>query len=880
MALLIDKEMLEMKKYWMGQLVGKIQKSGLPQLEQDIHLNDKKLEKLILSFDQPQVDKINNLTGNSFLLKYVVIVTAIKICLLKYHKNEYITVGSPVRKEDNIDQESNALAIVSRITEQMTAKDLMLSIRKTLVDAYKNQSFPINLLINAIQLEDKSINDSLFDLLIMLTNIHDESPKELDLDLIIQLTSNDNSFYGEITYNSLLFSEQTIDLFKQDMINVLEIILTNPDRPIMQFPEGQLKNSFDLKREVLIEGVKVDLDAIEALLKEHPAIKNAEILLKENPNGEQILTAYVVARPNQIRSNQLLKGFLLKKLPKNMIPSEFVWIDSKDGKIDINLLSESEKENSPTLSYVKPRNEVEKKIADIWCGVLNLKDVGINDNFFEIGGDSILSIQVYYEMKQAGLNVSPKDIISRPTIAEVAQNVGSGSVIKADQGTITGSTPLTAVQHWFFENEFYNVNHYNNSWLLEVHIDLNPNIANTAFDIIAKHHDALRLRFKKEKSTWVQYFSESDENIPFDYYDLSEFNVDNQKLRIEELATFYQTKLDITNGPIIRVVYFNLGNGIPGRLLIVSHRLLTDAMTMRILAEDFQNVYSQLLREAEIQLNDKSTSFQYWSQKLTDYSLEEKLNQELSYWLNEQFFKPYELPVEFKDGDNTEATTEVLFSSLDRQETEYLIRTVPNKLQVGMNEVVFTTLLKTLYQWTGNNSLLVESGGHGREHISDDIDLSRTVGWFTTNFPVFLGLDMEEDIELILQNVKKQLSNIPNNGFGYGALRYLSKNQDLQSKLSTMVIPPIGFDYQGHINNTKIDKEHRVFAPVNESMGNLRDPQNSRIREFDITSWIYDQEYILEWKYSKERFKKSTIEKLMKSYVQNLREIISLCKEK
>ncbi|WP_161519927.1 condensation domain-containing protein [Bacillus cereus] len=880
MTLLFDQEMLEVKNYWLNQLSNKIQKASLPSSVKLANITDNQMEKLSLSFSQEELNKMRNLCGDSLFLKYVIVMTALKICLYKYNNCDFITVGSPARKRDDVKEEINALAIVNRVTSQMTCKELMMEIRQTLLDGYDNQSYPMDLLVRDMKLEHSDICHPLFSLLIELTNIHCKIPK-LPQDLIIRLTYEKNNLYGEIEYNALMFSQETISIFRNHLNSVLQAVLSYPDYTIDQLLNSELKYVLEIGRTPEVCRKRIDLEKIETTLKLHPIISDAKVMLKNNESEEKVICAYLMSKPNSIRSNQLIKSFLLKHLPEYMIPSELIWDESKDDGIDLELISKVEKEtSSSSLEKVLPRNRIEQKIADIWKVVLNCEDMGVHENFFEIGGDSILSVQAYYNMKQAGLNISPRDIIAFPTIAELAQNIGEDLVINAKQGKVSGNVPLTPSKHYFFEKEYYNVNQFNEAWLYEIQINVDANIAKKTLNLLAEHHDAIRIRFEKNETGWNQYLSEQNETIHFEYHDFSEFDYDIQKSKIESLCNYYQTRLDIIEGPLFRVIFFYLGEQSKGRMLIVSHRLLTDSTSIKILAEDFQHVYYQLLNGETPDLPSKTTSYQYWSEKLFEFANSKEINQELSYWSNDHFYKSFNLPVDFSDGDNTEKSTEWVFKSLNQEETKDLLQLISELSETNMNHVLFTVLLKTMYEWTGSKSLIVESGGHGRELISDEIDLSRTVGWFNTNFPVYLELQMDNDIQSILVTVKEQLSSIPNNGIGYGLLRYLNKNEGTRVKLADMPIPAIGFDYQGHKGNFEFNKIEKMFMPAKESVENYRNPKNSRIQEFDISSWISNQQYTIRWAYSNKRYKKSTIEYLVNSYINNLKEVITINKTK
>ncbi|MBS2773079.1 MULTISPECIES: condensation domain-containing protein [Anoxybacillaceae] len=864
MVLIFDKNLINAKNYWIEKLTGKTVKSGLP-----VRIGDNTDEGFVpneieFTLKDSLVEKINDLSGGSSFLKYVIVMTAVKICLFKYNNTEFVTVGSPSRKGKTSNSQGNVLVIMDRITNQMTCKELMVNVRQSLLDAYDNQQYPFNLLINELNIEYSKYDNPLYSVLISMNNIHLDLPDFASKNLTIQLDDSD-VFTGVVEYNSLMFSRDIITQFVNHINLMLEQMLSNINSVINELPEISFNINYDNQEKA---EERVDLQYIQNAIKESPLIQDAIIQL--NKGGG--IVAYLLSKPNQVRSNHLLKSYLLKRLPEEMIPVEFIWIDDEIDLLNSDFLNEVTQTDSKK-NKIPPRNEIEEKISKIWSSVLYIENIGVFDNFFEIGGDSILSIQTYSEMKKAGFTLSPKDIISHPTIAELSQIVKEGVNLNTEQEKKSGIAPLTPPQLRFFEKELHNYHHFNNSWIFKVNIKLNPNIVEKTLKFISNHHDALRLFFKKTSDGWKQYFSDTEHTIAFSYYDWSDVDIKHQKKKIEDLANYHQTLLDINNGPLLRVVLISLGGNVPDRLLIISHRLISDTITMKIFAEDFQLVYSQLLNGKNPSFPEKTTSYYDWTNKLIEYANTDIDISEKKYWQSDIFNKPFYIPIDFEEGENTELNTELLFASLNQKDTESLLSKVHRDLRVDMRVVSFTALLMTINKWTGNKHILVETGSHGREVISNNIDLSRTAGWFTTNYPVYLELyDQDKDIIQTIQSVKNQLSNIPNNGFNYGLLRYLHDDQDIKQKLSKFPKPIIGFDYQGHVDSGL--NRDLLLTPSDESVGNERDPRNKRNVEFDISSWVSNKKYILRWSYSNKRYKKSTVEQLIKYYIDTLKEII------
>jgi NRPS condensation-like uncharacterized protein len=302
------------------------------------------------------------------------------------------------------------------------------------------------------------------------------------------------------------------------------------------------------------------------------------------------------------------------------------------------------------------------------------------------------------------------------------------------------------------------------------------------------HHDSLRLRFIQKESGWQQIVASSDETVSALRVDLSALSESEQGPAMESAAANFQAGLNLSEGPIMQVVLFDLGPHKPSRLLLVIHHLAIDAVSWRILLADLEVSYQQLSQGEAIQLPPKTTSFKYWTQCLADYRLSAALQAELDYWLAEPWAQVGPLPVDFpeqKEG-NIEVSTRTISVSLDIEETRVLLQEVPKAYNTQINDVLLTALVQAFKEWTGQRYLLVDLEGHGREAIFEDVDLSRTVGWFTTIFPVLLNLGKVSEPGEVLKSIKEQLRRIPNNGIGYGLLRYLSKDTEIVKKLQAI----------------------------------------------------------------------------------------------
>jgi non-ribosomal peptide synthase protein (TIGR01720 family) len=577
-----------------------------------------------------------------------------------------------------------------------------------------------------------------------------------------------------------------------------------------------------------------------------------------------------------------LRQYLAEKLPEYMVPSAFVMMDelplTPNGKVNRRALPAPEAVRSAVeAGFVAARTSVEATLAKIWADVLRLEQVGVYDNFFELGGDSILSIQMIARANQAGLRLSPQQVFQHQTIADLAAVAGTASVIWAEPGVVTGEVPLVPIQQWFFEQNLPEPHHWNQAILMEGWPTLDPTLLERAVQQLLVHHDALRLRVVEGESGWQQVMAGPDGTVPFLAIDLSELSEVNQRLLLETAAAQVQASLNLSQGPLLRVVLLELGSAQPSRLLIVIHHLAVDGVSWRILLEDLLTAYEQLSRGQTIELPPKTTSFKQWAERLREYAQMESVKAEMDYWLAEGRSRVSRLPVDYPEGRsaNTEASSRTVTVSLSVEETRALLHEAPEVYRTQINDVLLTALVQAFSQWTGERRLVVDLEGHGREALFADVDLSRTVGWFTTIFPVWLDLERATDVEAALKTIKEQVRQIPNRGIGYGVLRYLSQDRELAEELRRLPPAEVSFNYLGQLD--QVFPEASPFRPARESSDPVRSPQGSRRHLLDVVGSVARGCLHVAWTYSERAHRRETIERLAQGCMEALRSIIARC---
>jgi amino acid adenylation domain-containing protein/non-ribosomal peptide synthase protein (TIGR01720 family) len=682
-------------------------------------------------------------------------------------------------------------------------------------------------------------------------------------------------------------------------------------------PDGSLEFLGRIDHQVKIRGFRIELGEIETALRQHPAVREAVVLARADGGGKR-LVAYIVPtddrRPTtdgqslplspslrsrvnsakgpttdetgfqfsilnsqfSISGSQALAEFLRQKLPEYMIPAAFVFLDAlpltPNGKVDRRALPAPDRaEAVGGAGYVAPRDHVEELLAGIWSQVLGVPRVGVHDNFFALGGDSIISIQIIARASQLGLRLAPRQVFQHQTIAELAPAAGTAPIAQAEQGLVSGAAPLTPIQRWFFEHDLPERHHWNQAMLLEVREPLDPALLEQAIARLLDHHDALRLRFTTAEQGWLQEHSAPDGGTSFRRVDLSGVSEGEQMAAMAALMSEAQASLDIARGPLLRAVLFDLGPARPGRLLFTIHHLAIDGVSWRILLDDLQT----LLGAAEGRLPPKTTSFKRWAEGLAHYAQSGRLQPEVDAWLTAPRTLVAPLPLDFPayPGANAESSARSVSVALSAAETHALLHEAPAAYGAQINDVLMTALAHAFAPWIGGGPLLVDLEGHGREELWDGLDLSRTVGWFTAIFPVALELAPGAHPVAALKSVKEQLAYVPRRGIGYGLLRYLSGDADLVANLRGLPQAEISFNYLGQFDN--IFGDGAPFRLLQEPAGPLHAPSGRRFHLIEISGQVVGGQLHMDWTYSENLHRRETIAALAERFVVALRVLIA-----
>ena len=637
--------------------------------------------------------------------------------------------------------------------------------------------------------------------------------------------------------------------------------------------DGNIEYLGRIDNQVKIRGFRIEIGEIENQFLKIEDIKEAVVIAKKDRNENAYLCAYITTERELDVSS--IKEELAKELPNYMLPKYIMKIDklplTPNGKVDKRALPEIDMSKVAQTEYKAPESETEKILAEAWKAVLEIERIGINDNYYELGGDSIKSIQIVSRLHSHGIKLEIKDLMKYQTIEELSKHVKYSNV-KADQGVIEGEVYHSPIQKWFFDNKFAVENHFNQAFMFDKNDGIDEQILKKAFIEIMKHHDVLRMIYIKEDNK-IKQVNRNIENIEnmftLDVYNLE--NAEDYKTEIEALTNKIQAGMDLESGILVKLGLFKTSEG--DHLLIAIHHMIIDGISWRILLEDLENAYGSIESGKAVVLPEKTTSYKVWVEKLNEYANSKEMLREKKYWSNLANIEIKELPKDFKKCESTVGDSKNIIINLSKGETERLLRGTSTAYNTEINDMLLCSLGLAIKEWSKNEKILIGLEGHGREEIIEDVSINRTLGWFTSTYPVILDMKNSDDIGYSIKNTKETLRHIPNKGVGYGILKYLTDPEN-KKDVCFELNPEIGFNYLGEFSENNAES---LFKYSKISSGKTISEENKKLNNIEINGFVVDGELKFIFNYSIKEYKAETIEKLTKLYTKNLLEIIKHC---
>jgi amino acid adenylation domain-containing protein/non-ribosomal peptide synthase protein (TIGR01720 family) len=662
-------------------------------------------------------------------------------------------------------------------------------------------------------------------------------------------------------------------------------------------PDGNIEFINRIDHQVKLRGFRIELGEINNQLSKVEGVKESVVLCRDDEGHEKRLVGYVIPQSplaaegieddaqllelKRQRSNEYITA-LKSHLPDYMVPGIFVFMTefplTPNGKVNRQGLPAPEEADLPKQAYVAPSNETERILCEIWQEVLGIKEIGIEDNFFALGGDSIVSIQAASRAKQQGLQLSVKQLFDFQTVSALAPFVGHTVKVDAPQGPSKGVAPLLPIQQLFFNRDLPQPNHYNHSVLLQTPEGFSAGALEAMVVALYQRHDVLRLRFAQASGQWQGQFDDYHPSMvtgTVAAHDLSALDDTGRTETLGRISDEVQRSLDFVNGPIFKAVFFDYGQQ-PGRVLLVLHHLVVDGVSWRILLADLGLAWAQLGRGDDIKLLPKTSSIAQWGEALQGYANSPQLLAERDYWLAQQAVALEPLPALFDDNGSGSGDCSPSYRiELDQEQTAMALGECNTAYRTQVNELLLSSLMVAYQQWTGHSNLRVEMEGHGREELFDTLDTNETIGWFTSIYPLVLQTDSDAQaqIESVIKAVKEQHRSLPKRGIGYGILKYLGQNPQLAH--SGQDLCGIAFNYLGQFDASV--NEEAAFGAAKENAGRAVSELNQRATLLSLDGMVHEGKLVFNLMARENHFADSAMVSLAAYIEQGLKDCVDHC---
>lgn len=568
-------------------------------------------------------------------------------------------------------------------------------------------------------------------------------------------------------------------------------------------------------------------------------------------------------------SNSDLRAFLAERLQEAMVPSAFVQLEAMpltvNGKIDRDALPEP-RPGRPVVEevYREPDGGIEELLAGLWREVLRIKRVGADDNFFDLGGDSIAAIQIVAKANTAGIHLTTQQLFQHQTIAELAHIAEAGVQQRATPQMLPGPVSLTPIQHWFFEQRNPQPELWNHVVVLGLRHDVSPDHLAKALRALLEHHQALRFRFRHVDGEWLQELPAGLPAFTPLRIDLRRLDASLQEQRMAQVERRLHEQISLSDGRLFAAALIARGPLHGNALMLVAHHLVVDAVSWLIIAEDLDLACRQLEKGEILRLPDTPSSFRDWGDALQQHGAREEAEAQRSYWMKQLATPsaPPAAPV------SNHASAELVSVALTPAETAQLVDDLPRRYRMQPHEILAAALALTLASHFSSSRVRIDIERHGRNGLSSAADVSRTVGWFTAIHPLSLELDITAPLAGTLRKLKEQLRAVPGEGIGYGILQYLSAPPLEKSGPWGGVL----FNYLGQAQRG-IGED--AWFEFERPLALARAAAAPRCYNWEVNARIDNGFLMIDWGYSTMRDSSAAIGKVTALLLENLRAIIA-----
>ncbi|MFK4473065.1 amino acid adenylation domain-containing protein/non-ribosomal peptide synthase protein (TIGR01720 family) [Paenibacillus sp. RC73] len=638
-------------------------------------------------------------------------------------------------------------------------------------------------------------------------------------------------------------------------------------------PDGELVFIGRSDEQIKIRGYRIELGEIEHQLRQHPDIRQCVVRAWKDESFHKLVAYYTALK--RLTEAELAQ-YAGSILPAYMVPAYFCQLDSipvnTNGKVDRQALPD------PTTLFVSADNAAEagegsfeKRLLCIWRQILKRGDIGVNDHFYAAGGDSILAIQVVSMARDHGMMLTPRQVAEHPTIKELAAVVTWTEREKKEDSMVdlTGEFGLTPIQHWFFEQQFKEPHYFNQSQLFLLR-DCDPVKLETAIQQLIRLHPELSMEIVAGKHGYTQRYR-TGTTIQLASHTIQQ--IADPESEISSICDAWNRQLNYATG---QMVYAGVIQGHPDgqvRLFITIHHLVIDGVSWRILVQELDQLYQGT------ELSPVSNPYKKWQSVMMNYAKNEVTLSHIDYWKKVQLQNAaFVLPVDHYADYKMSSESSELVTMLTTNDTQLLLYHCSQAYHTEINDLLLTAWSLALSVWSGQETVVFRLEGHGREHSVSDMDLTRTIGWFTSMFPVCIRVTDTHSLGVTIKSVKEQLRSIPHRGMSYGALRYCHPNEEVRSELTTSE-PQALFNYLGQFDQTNTSGLDQWLSFTRDAAQDHSSPLNHGTSLLELNCSIVHGQLHLFMKYSKRHYEETTITQLINTFISRLLSIIEHCSQ-
>lgn len=644
--------------------------------------------------------------------------------------------------------------------------------------------------------------------------------------------------------------------------------------------DGNVEFISRVDHQVKVRGFRIELGEIEHNLSLCPEVQACVAIVREDEPGNKRIVAYIVAKDEALAPGWVanIRSRLEQNLPSYMVPSIIVKLDelplNTNGKVDKKSLPRPD-ESILQGDYQAAATDNERILVGLWAKLLKLSvlELSVTANFFELGGDSILSIQLVSRAAKVGLYFTPKDIFEARTIRRLAALAQTSKTVVAEQGDVSGELTLLPIQKKFFEDET-DLHHYNQATILTAPDSFDESCLIDMLMKLYQRHDALRLKFQKQDDGWRAKHVDVNEISLEQLVTTIDWNKETFD-EIEPFATQAQQSLDPENAKLLKFVYFKptAFKEMSGRLLLIIHHLVVDGVSWRVLLEDIETLYRQRVSGEKLKLDRKTSSFKQWGRWVEKYAHSDTLLNERDYWSKVTQISPKILTDVNTDNAHrkSEFKVETCEFTLSRDKTTKLLKQCNSAYRTKINELFLAGLLLSINRFKEKTEIRLDLEGHGRELIEKELDVSQTVGWFTSVYPIALSIDNGCELADIICSVKEQYRTVPQSGFGFSLLKYIKNEESLVGGSDSDLV----FNYLGQFD--QVSDDNSIFSFVNEDTGINVSPCRKPNYPLSLNGLVVDEQLRFQMYFDEIKFSADEVNGFMQSFESALEDVIDHC---